>query len=78
MTVSVYSESTFRCVGSEASKEHNAILAVGGAFAREHADFFVGRRADVIHEARVHLHRIERFGIRGIGNIVGVYAIGDC
>src|SRR5580698_9090801 len=58
-------------------EENDSVLARGGLFARNHADFSIGSRADVVDQSRVNLQRIEKFGVGGIADVIGPDFVAD-
>src|SRR5271163_2690028 len=58
-------------------EENDSVLAVGRAFASEHADFFVRRGADVVNDAGIDLESVEQLGVRGISDVVDENFVGD-
>ena len=66
VTDSVYSARTLGWAGSAGIENDDAVLPVRGAFAREHADLAVGRRADVVHDAGVEASESTLSGAAGL------------
>ena len=58
-------------------EDHDAVLAVRGAFAREDAVLPVFRRHHVVDDAGVREHRIGDFGVRGIADVDRVHPVSD-
>src|SRR3984893_18048020 len=58
-------------------EKNNSILAIGGAFAGNHADFPVGGDADIVDQAGVDLERIGGLRVGGIGNVEDVEFLAD-
>ena len=60
----------FQMAGIGSVQKNDPVFSIGSSLAGEHANFFVGRGADVVNQAGIDFQSVQQFGVGGIGDIV--------